>query len=89
MGNRFSWHLHWLLIAATVAPVPKEQAPLPKAWYSLRELLVALAEHDGIRSAMPERLAGRAYAGGALSYQAALDEACQQWRLATLALPTR
>src|SRR5262245_53942539 len=69
-----------LLVTLTVA-VPEQAKPLDKAWYSPHELLVALAERDGIRWAMPETLAGRAWVGGEVSCKAALDEACKQWGL--------
>src|SRR5262249_24281642 len=74
-------HLAVLLVAVSVA-VPARCEPLEKAWYAPHELLPALAGRDGIRWAMPETLAGRAWVGGEVSYKAALDEACKQWGLA-------
>jgi hypothetical protein len=39
-----------------------QATPMEKAWYSPQELLPALARRAGIRWAMPETLAGRAWA---------------------------
>src|SRR5215831_20043226 len=71
-----------LLLAVIGVGVRDRPAPLEEAWYSPHELLPALAARDGIRWALPEALAGRAWVGGDLSYKAALDEACKQWGLA-------
>jgi hypothetical protein len=73
-------HLAVLVLACLAAP--EGAKPLEKAWYSPHELLTALAERDGIRWAMPETLAGRAWVGGELTLKGALDEACKQWGLA-------
>jgi HEAT repeat protein len=64
-----------------VAIAPGQPAALEKAWYSPHELLPALATRDGIRWAMPEALAGRAWVGGDVTYKAALDDACKEWKL--------
>src|SRR5262249_23822923 len=69
-----------LVLAIGVAP-PGQPKPLEKAWYSPHESLAALAARDGIRWAMPETLAGRAWVGGDLSCEGALDEGCKQWGL--------
>ena len=70
-----------LLFLFALSPAqPPAPAPLEKAWYSPHELLPALAARDGIRWALPEALAGRAWVGGDVTYKAAL-EACQQWKL--------
>jgi HEAT repeat protein len=74
-------HLAALVLAFGVAG-PEQPNPLEKAWYSPHELLPALALRDGIRWAMPETLAGRAWVGGELSVKGALDESCKQWGLA-------
>src|SRR5215475_3663293 len=71
-----------LLVLALGVEVPAQPKPLEKAWYSPHELLPALAQRDGIRWAMPETLAGRAWVGGDVSCKAALDDACKQWELA-------
>ena len=68
------------LLAAVLA-VPEKAAPLDTMWYSPQELLPALATRDGIRWALPETLAGRAWVGGDVSCKAALDDACKQWKL--------
>src|SRR5262245_6635721 len=73
-------HLTVLLVVAGVAGADPS-LPLEKAWYSPHELLPALAQRDGIRWAMPQTLAGRAWVGGEQSYKAILDEACKQWGL--------
>src|SRR5215470_10692538 len=70
--------LAFLMMAVAL---PGATEPLAKSWYSPHELLPALAARDGIRWAMPETLAGRAWVGGDLTYKAALDEACKQWGL--------
>src|SRR5262245_15200614 len=62
-----------LVAAVTVS------APLEKAWYAPHELLPVLARRDGIRWAMPQTLAGRAWVGGHLTCKAVLDDACKQW----------
>lgn len=68
---------------ATALAIPEQAAPLEKSWYSPAELLTLLAERDGIRWALPEALAGRAFVGGSdLTAKAALTEACKQWGLA-------
>jgi len=57
--------------------------PIAKAWYSPAELLTLLAERDGIRWALPESLAGRAWVGGdTATADSLLDAACKQWGLA-------
>jgi hypothetical protein len=72
-----------LVSVATALAIPEQAAPLEKSWYSPSELLTVLAERDGIRWAMPETLAGRAFVGGSdVSANAALTEACKQWGLA-------
>src|SRR5262245_31409925 len=71
-----------IFVVALSVAVHGQAAPLEKTWYSPHELLPALARRDGIRWAMPETLAGRAWVGGELSCKAALDEACKQWGLA-------
>jgi HEAT repeat protein len=58
-----------------------QPATLEKAWYSPHELLPALAARDGIKWALPEALAGRAWVGGDGGYKAILDDACKQWKL--------
>jgi HEAT repeat protein len=68
------------LLVLTVCAWP--EPALEKAWYSPHELLPALAARDGIRWAMPETLAGRAWVGGSGSHKAILDDACKQWGLA-------
>jgi HEAT repeat protein len=68
------------LLAAVLA-VPEKAAPLDTMWYSPQELLPALATRDGIRWALPETLAGRAWVGGDVSCKAALDDACKQWKM--------
>jgi HEAT repeat protein len=74
---------HLVVLLALVTPaVPEKVGPLDKAWYAPHELLPALARRDGIRWAMPEMLAGRAWVGGQVSCKAALDDACKQWGLA-------
>src|SRR6516162_3197853 len=67
------------VVAITALAVPEQAKPLEKAWYSPHELLPALATRDGIKWAMPETLAGRAWIGGDVSCKAALDDACKQW----------
>ena len=74
-------HIAVLVVALSIA-APDQSKPLDKAWYSPHELLPALAERDGIRWAIPQTLAGRAWVGGELSSKAALDDACKQWGLA-------
>src|SRR5262245_36886162 len=80
-GARTMNHLAVLVATLTLA-VPERPAPLDKAWYSPHELLPLLARRDGIRWAMPETLAGRAWVGGDVSCKAALDDACKQWGFA-------
>jgi hypothetical protein len=70
------------LLLLAVSVVPERAAPLDRAWYSPHELLPILAARDGIRWAMPETLAGRAWVGGEVSCKAALDGACKGWGLA-------
>jgi HEAT repeat protein len=72
----------FVLVVVVGAVLPDRSAPLDMAWYAPHELLSELARRDGIRWAMPETLAGRAWIGGELSRQAALDAACKQWGLA-------
>jgi HEAT repeat protein len=74
--------MNYLTFLMIVVAVPDGAEPLEKSWYSPHALLPALAARDGIRWAMPEALAGRAWVGGDLSYKAALDEACKQWGFA-------
>jgi hypothetical protein len=74
-------HLAALVVACSVA-VPERPAPLDKAWYSPHDLLPLLAARDGIRWAVPQTLAGRAWVGGDISCKTALDDACKQWDLA-------
>ncbi len=64
-----------------VVLAPAQPAPLENAWYSPHELLPALAARDGIRWAVPETLAGRAWVGGEGGYKTMLDDACKQWKL--------
>lgn len=64
----------------TAAP-PGWKLPIEKAWYTPTELLPRLAERDGLRWAMPETLAGRAFVGDG-DTDAVLDAACEQWGLA-------
>src|SRR5438309_5458856 len=71
----------FLLLVSVAVAAPERAAPLEKAWYSPHELLPALAARDGIRWAMPETLAGRAWVGGSYSHKALLDEACKHWKL--------
>src|SRR5262249_21260052 len=74
-------HLAVLLVAVT-APARARPAPLKQAWSPPHGLLPAFSRRDGIRWALPETLAGRAWVGGEVSCRAALDEACKQWGLA-------
>src|SRR5262245_21240183 len=69
-----------LFVALSLAQ-PPASVPLDTAWYSPHELLPVLAARDGIQWALPETLAGRAWVGGEVTYKAALDSACRQWRL--------
>src|SRR5438309_10081174 len=71
----------FLLLVSVAVAAPERAAPLEKAWYSPHELLPALTSRDGIRWAMPETLAGRAWVGGDITYKTALDDACKQWGL--------
>ena len=78
-GDRTVSSLAFLLLAVGA---PEQPRPLEKSWYSPHELLPLLAQRDGIRWAMPEMLAGRAWVGGDVSCKAALDDACKGWGLA-------
>lgn len=63
------------------ADAPKRDTPLEKAWYSPSELLSLLSKRDGIRWAVPESLAGRAFVGGDKPLRELLDSGCEQWGL--------
>lgn len=67
-----------IVLLAAIQRVVAADAPLKKAWYTPAELLTSLAERDGIRWALPETLAGRAFVGDQSTTEALLDEACKQ-----------
>ena len=74
-----------------VALAPAQPTPLDKAWYSPHELLPALAARDGIRWALPEALAGRAWVDGDGTYKVLLDDlrVGQRWQFRLTANPVR
>src|SRR5208283_3056955 len=77
---RFSVFL--LVVAGTPLLAAEKAAPIDRAWYSPQELLVFLAQRDGIQWALPETLTGRALVGGdSATTEALLDQACKQWGL--------
>ncbi len=61
---------------------PERDVATDKAWYTPAELLTVLAQREGIRWALPETLAGRAFVGTAAKTDAVLNAACEQWGLA-------
>lgn len=73
--------LSLLACCALAADAPVSDRASKAAWQTPVEVLTRLAEQDGIRWALPETVAGRAFVNSADPLEPLLDKACKQWGL--------